>query len=237
MPGKRFREDYLHWALKGEHVLLQSLHLDSTLHFIAGSLLIIVLCLTERSLTVAISKKWAPFQWTRRSRFWSSAWSASLYWLATMLRLAYMLVAMSYNIGLIVVTATALAAGQFLTEYLNTAPQGSRTTSIQRSYHLDDDEPLLGTITPEESPIAPRVQPKRIHTKARSKPDGIFIHPNESNIMRAESIALEMSTRDTELVKSPAPQPTEKLLWEQEHGNKTQGILASTSRMKFPSQA
>ncbi|KAF7981087.1 hypothetical protein HWV62_34781 [Athelia sp. TMB] len=44
--------------------------------------------------------------------------------------------------------------------------------------------------------------------------------------MRAESIALEMSTRDTELIKSPAPQPAENLLWEQGRANKAQGILA-----------
>ncbi|KZP25380.1 hypothetical protein FIBSPDRAFT_950401 [Athelia psychrophila] len=145
---------------------------------------------------------------------------------------------MSYNLGLIAVTVTALAAGQFVIEYLQVIPStSSRSMSLQRSYHLDDDEPLLGVRTPDDSPTPPRVQHKRAATKPKNKPDGIFIHPNESNIIRADTIALEMSsTRDAELVKSPTQAP-EKLPWEQGQANKAQGILASSSRLKFPSQS
>lgn len=104
-----------------------------------------------------------------------------------------------------------------------------------RSYHLDDDEPLLGVRTLEDSPTPPHVQHKRAATKPKNKPDSIFIHPNESNIIRADTIALEMSsTRDADLIKSPT-QASEKLPWDQGQVNKTQGILASSSRMKFPS--
>lgn len=62
-------------------------------------------------------------------------------------------------------------------------------------------EPLLGGRQDEQSfPLTSRSsQPRR----SRSKPDGIFIHPAESNIARADAVAIELGLGgDTERVKS-----------------------------------
>jgi len=96
-----------------------------------------------------------------------------------------MLVAMSYNIGLIAVTATALAAGQFVIEYLDGAPSSPRD-----SYQVN--EPLLGSRdTTEDRPYPP--QQNRLRSK--SKPESIFVHPNQSNVFHAD--ALEMGITGT----------------------------------------
>jgi len=146
-----------------------------------------------------------------------------MYWLVTVLRLAYMLVAMSYNIGLIFVVVTALAAGQFVIEYLDAAP-----SSPPDSYQID--EPLLsGQDTTEDRPYP--AQHKRFRPK---KPEGIFIHPNDSNVYRADAVALEMGiTGGTEYVNG-SNHPRNEDGREHMEGDKTREIPASSSRLKFP---
>jgi len=154
----------------------------------------------------------------------NAIWRATMYWLVTLLRLAYMLVAMSYNIGLIIITVTALAAGQFVIEYLDVVSFPPRD-----SYQFN--EPLLdGQDTAEDRLHLPQ------HNRFRSKtkPEGIFIHPNDSNIFRADAVALEMGiTGDAELAKGNGYSRNEEA---REHGkvsDKAREILASSSRMKF----
>lgn len=72
--------------------------------------------------------------------------------------------------------------------------------------------------------------------RSRSKPENIFIHPDDSNLFRADAVALEMGiTGDTELVKNSS-RPGREESWSRDDGeDRAREILASTSRMKFPS--
>ncbi|KIM88931.1 hypothetical protein PILCRDRAFT_813930 [Piloderma croceum F 1598] len=213
-------EDYLHFSFLGEHVLLESLPLNSFSSFIWGTLLTVSLCLAERSLTFAIAKHWSPFRSTRRSRLVDATWRATMYWLVTMFRLTYMLVAMSYNIGLIVVTATALAAGQFVIEYLDVAQSPSRD-----SYQVN--EPLLGSNDATEDRPYP---PQHNRRRSKTKPGDLFIHPNESNVFRTDEVALEMGiTGDTRLAKGNSYRVNEGAREHEKGGDNAGGVLASSS--------
>jgi len=220
-------EDFLHFSFLGEHVLFEDLPLNSFINFFWGSLLTVLLCLAERSLTFAITKHWNPFPSVCGSRLRKAIWRAVLYWLATVLRLTYMLVAMSYNIGLIFVTATALAAGQLVIEYVE-ASQGSSRDSYQVQ------EPLLATHSATEDLSYPPQHSMDTRPRSKSRPENIFINPNESNIFRADAVALEMGiTGDAELVKANSYSAED---WKRaEEGDKAGEILASSSRQKFPS--
>jgi len=93
------------------------------------------------------------------------------------------LIAMTFNVGVIIVIVTALAAGQFVIEYLDAVPSSPQDSSFIMN------EPLLGgQDTTEGRPYPPQ------HNRFRSKlkPENIFIHPNESNIFRADAVALEL---------------------------------------------
>ncbi|KZT73297.1 hypothetical protein DAEQUDRAFT_662615 [Daedalea quercina L-15889] len=133
-------QDHLHFTFLGEHVLLPSLHLDSLWKFTVASALSIIICLSERSLTYAISKHWGPAS-TRRSRVRNAAWRAFLHWLVTFDRLMYMLIAMTFNIGLIIVVVTTLSFGQFIIELLETPPSPSHHHGQPGS--PETKEPLL----------------------------------------------------------------------------------------------
>jgi len=132
--------DHLHIALFGEHVLFPWLRLDSAWHFIVASIFTAALCLIERALTYAISKNWAPFAWTHRSRFGRAMWKSTLYWVVTFDRLLYMLVAMTFSIGLILVTVTSLSIGQFVIEYLDNHEPGYARNDVETV-----KEPLLSS--------------------------------------------------------------------------------------------
>ncbi|KAH0838105.1 hypothetical protein J3R83DRAFT_6350 [Lanmaoa asiatica] len=85
-------------------------------------------------------------------------------------------------IAIVVIT---LSIGQFAIEYVGYQEQNLETQL---------EEPLLGNSFGRRRPIG------RPHL--RSKPDNIFIHPNESNLARADAVALELGiTGDTELVQ------------------------------------
>ncbi|KAG6335088.1 hypothetical protein ID866_3997 [Astraeus odoratus] len=97
----------------------------------------------------------------------------------------YMLLAMSYHVGIIAVVVISLTVGQFFIEYHN-HPDADSERYVQ--------EPLLG---------AP-VRNRKIRTK--SKPDAIFIHPYESNLARADAAALELGIAgDAEYVQGNIP--------------------------------
>ncbi|KAI0785427.1 hypothetical protein BC629DRAFT_518759 [Irpex lacteus] len=93
-------EDYFHFNLLGELLKISRTR--------------------KRWLTYAINTCWAPFRWTQRTRFRKALWKASLYWTVTLLRLLYMLIAMTYNMWLLLATVTTLAMGQFIIEYIET---------------------------------------------------------------------------------------------------------------------
>ncbi|KII93983.1 hypothetical protein PLICRDRAFT_49975 [Plicaturopsis crispa FD-325 SS-3] len=195
MPMNGAREDYLHFLFRGEHVLTKSLPLDSFAHFFWGSLLTVFLCLSERALTFAIAKRWNPFPSVGRSRARNALWRSALHWVVTLTRLLYMLIAMSYNIGLILVTATAIAGGQFVIEYMDVHEDAPESRSV---YNSKDTEPLL---SPSTASLVPETAPTT-RPRSKSKPDAIFIHPTQSNIARADAVALEMGlSGETERVK------------------------------------
>ncbi|KAI0348225.1 hypothetical protein BDW22DRAFT_1321114 [Trametopsis cervina] len=154
-------EDHLHFELLGEHVLFPSLHLDSASQFIQACILTVVICVAERCLTYAMTTNWSPSRWTKRTRFRKAIWKASLYWMATLLRLLYMLVAMTFSIWLIVLTVTTLAAGQFIIEYLETPDYSSG----RDPEHMK--EPLLATPPPFESSYP--LHPYGVHEHANDE--------------------------------------------------------------------
>ncbi|KAI0931633.1 hypothetical protein AcW2_000478 [Taiwanofungus camphoratus] len=193
--------DHLHFSFLGEHVLFPHLHLDSFRKFTIASLLAVFICATERLLTYAISKHWGPFT-TQRSRFRRALWRACLYWLVTFDRLMYMLIAMTFNVGLIAITVTTLSGGQFIIEYLE-APDARPLE------HENVREPLLSSRDYQAyEPASDSYPPPTGRPRSKSKPDSIFIHPNESNIARADAVAMQLGlSGDTDLVKGNVYRP------------------------------
>ncbi|KAH9829426.1 uncharacterized protein C8Q71DRAFT_718148 [Rhodofomes roseus] len=197
-------QDHLHFAFIGEHVLLPSLHLDSLWKFAVASALSVVICSSERLLTYAISQHWGP-ACTRRSRVRQAAWRAFLHWLVTFDRLMYMLIAMTFSIGLIVVTVTTLSFGQFIIELLQTphspthshgpgSPEYKEPLLPSHSSHYQDREsedphgyadsypPPIPLTLPTRRPVPIRAYSENSHTtrtarsgSTRSKPDGLNI--------------------------------------------------------------
>ncbi|GBE77260.1 hypothetical protein SCP_0101330 [Sparassis crispa] len=191
-------ENHLHLSLLGEHVLFRHLQLDSAWTFILASILTVFICLTERLLTYGLSNRWDPSRSCRSgSRLRILVWRTCLYWVVTFDRLLYMLIAMTFNLGLIIITATSLSAGQFVIEYLNTP-----------AAHPPDPEnvkePLLSDCY--EPPTRRESYPPPVNTtgrpRSKSKPESIFIHPSESNIARADVAAMQLGlSGDTDIVK------------------------------------
>ncbi|KAI1793055.1 hypothetical protein LXA43DRAFT_1092970 [Ganoderma leucocontextum] len=190
-------EDHLHWGYLGEHVLVAGLHLDSSWSFFLASLLTIFICASERTLTYVISKKWHPWSSRRRSRIGLAMWRTALYWVVTFERLLYMLIGMTFSFGLILVAVTTLAAGQFVIEFLDL---GERPRSDNENANVK--EPLLSS-SEETYALEASYPPSRGNrARSRSKPESIFIHPNHSNIARADAAAVQLGlVSDTDLVK------------------------------------
>ncbi|OBZ79643.1 hypothetical protein A0H81_01362 [Grifola frondosa] len=94
-----------------------------------------------------------------------------------------MLIAMTFNIGLIVVAVTTLSAGQFAIELLD-------SPSPRIPDHENIKEPLLRSSTDDRTAVESYPLPAR--PRSRSKPQAIFIHPNESNIARADAVAEQL---------------------------------------------
>ncbi|KAG7452221.1 uncharacterized protein BT62DRAFT_290160 [Guyanagaster necrorhizus] len=158
-------QDFLHWSLKGSHVLFSGIYLDSLVKFLMGSVLTIVVCFAERNI-----------------RWRHAFWKALLYGIATLLRLAYMLIAMSFHVGLILVLVGTLSIAQFFIEYQNIPKHLSQEKD---SYSLVE-EPLLYNDAHVSS------TPTHSRPRSKSKPDHIFIHPTQSNLARADAAAFEM---------------------------------------------
>jgi len=161
-------EPGLHWSFRGEHVLIPSLRLHSFATFLIASIFTIGVCIAERCVTRLLEKRWNPF--ARCSQWQKVAWRAALYWLAVFMRLNYMLIAMTFHLGLILVIVTTLAIAQFFIDF-SWRPR----TDLD---HIGSQGSLTHIIT--------------TRPRSRSKPDAIFIHPTESNLARADAAALEL---------------------------------------------
>lgn len=195
--------------------LMAALTPTSEVGLLALCLPSVLLCLTERWLTFAYDRRWTPFRHDAR---WSVAlWRTVLYWVLTLFRLVYMIVAMAtltistgYAITLILVLVTSLAAGQFFIELRND------------SEHERENYNLLST----SSPMIRR-------PRAKSKPDAIFIHPTQSNLARADARALELGLADeTDHVARPAS-PSAHHAGSWGHG---QGRAAARAMLSHPSR-
>ncbi|KAJ7361002.1 hypothetical protein DFH08DRAFT_951627 [Mycena albidolilacea] len=144
--------DTLHWSSQGTHVLFSFIQIDYFGGFVLGALFTTVLCLLERLITYTFETRWAPAS-IRRVRAANALWRAALYWVLAMLRLAYMLIAMTLNAGLILIAVTTLALGQLCIE-LRTPPRGG-----DRDYASLEGAPMY-TLADRED--------------AESKPEGRF---------------------------------------------------------------
>lgn len=191
--------DYLHSSLNGEHALFPALRLSSFGTFIIAAVFSASICLTERSLTFALSQHWAPFRTVRQSRVHNALWRAGLYALATLLRLLYMLLSMTFHIWLILVIVFSLTFGQFLIEYYE-QPHDYSPLATTHHHHRNTYNVTLPTTS--QSPPSPRIMlPKARGNKV--KPAGLFIHPNNSNLARADAAAVELGLhRSTERVEA-----------------------------------
>jgi len=195
-------ELHLHWSFNNEHILLPFLILDSFANFLAAAIVVAAICLSERLFSFIHDVDWVPRR-LRYSRLSSALWRTGVYYFTTFLRLCYMLVAMSCHLGLILIIVTTLSLAQF---FIELRKQPKSPLSLLRNmgdpaHHMHDSvsQPLL-----DQDEEGRQYPPKSVHTRprSRSKPDAIFIHPTESNIARADAVALEMGLAgDTELVK------------------------------------
>ncbi|KAH9033046.1 hypothetical protein EDB84DRAFT_1270378 [Lactarius hengduanensis] len=213
-------EDYLHTSFYGEHVLFPGLRLNSLGAFICAAFLAAALCLLERSLTFALSRHWWPFRAVRQSRTRRALWRAGLYAVATLLRLLYMLLSMTFHVWLILIIVFSLAAGQFFIEYFEQPHD-----SDPRRYVARPTLPFPQRKAPGPScsacHIALSSSPPSTMRKARSraKPAGLFIHPNESNLARADAVAVELGLHgSTEHARASSDSDGDGLTWERGHG-------------------
>ncbi|KAI0066496.1 hypothetical protein BV25DRAFT_1796898 [Artomyces pyxidatus] len=218
-------EDRLHTSFIGEHVLFTGLRLTSLGSFLSAAVLTIILCSAERrALTFALARQWNPWRVIRRSRLRTALWRTGLYWVVTLLRLLYMLISMTFHVWLIAVIVTSLSVGQFIIECLDQP----HSPGVRDSYRLH--EPLLSPTSPIPSDKPYTARPR---AKSKSKPAHIFIHPNESNIARADAVAVEMGLHgSTDRVKSHMyPEDAAETPWQQGKGRDLAREMMGGSRI------
>jgi hypothetical protein len=120
----------------------------------------------------------------------SALWRTGLYSLATLLRLLYMLLSMTFHVWLILVIVLSLTAGQFIIEYYEQPHDHSPTHQNVYNRH---------NVALPISRSPPRMRKAR---GGKVKPAGLFIHPNNSNLARADAVAVELGLhRSTERVE------------------------------------
>lgn len=199
---------HLHWNFSGEHVLVPFIVLTGFPSFLLAALLIVAICVTERIITSYID---AGYPVELSSSRWRTALRRSLlFWIAVVLRLFYMLIAMTFSIPLILTVATTLALTQFILELRSKPKSGLHSThdytavDIRRDHDHDLNDSFLslrngdggGTSASSTFVALESVSttPKATITRPRSKskPDDIFIHPAESNIARADVLAMQL---------------------------------------------
>ncbi|KIJ54231.1 hypothetical protein M422DRAFT_25171 [Sphaerobolus stellatus SS14] len=146
--------DILHFDFHGEHVLISGLRLSSWYHFIITSVLAVALCALEKYLSFLLSPKSKVFR-HQRSPLRNALMRAGVYWAVTLIRLLYMLLAMTFHVGLIIVVVTTLTAGQFVIDFIET-PHHETKQAIEI-----EDIPLLRRVrldSPSEYQELPQSQ-------------------------------------------------------------------------------
>lgn len=101
-----------------------------------------------------------------------------------------------------------------------------------KPHHADLEhykEPLLASGEYEQPAEADTYPPISSRPRSRSKPAGIFIHPAESNLARADAVAVQLGlSGDTELVKANE-YPADEEPWELGKGKDVARALLSRS--------
>jgi len=204
-------EDYLHSTYLGEHILFPSVRLTSFGTFVSAAALSATICLTERSLTFALSRHWIPFRTIRHSRVHSALWRAALYALATLLRLLYMLLSMTFHVWLILIIVLSLALGQFFIEFYEHAHSPDHRNG---AYRLS---------------LSPPPRRRRRGSRCKPKPTGLFIHPSNSNLARADAVAVELglhsSTERVKTVRTSCDSDDDGKMWERDRARDTARAL------------
>ncbi|KAJ3895138.1 copper transporter [Lentinula edodes] len=200
--GSAYEEDHvLHMSFRGTHILLPGLRLSSFGSFTAASLFVIVICFSERFLSFISEQEWRP-PFVARSRWQNAFWKTALYWVITLLRLLYMLCAMSFHFGLLLVIVTSLAVAHLLIEVrkdIQSSDTRGAYSSIEQPFHDDTPDHHL---------------PSSVRLRSKSKPNSIFIHPQHSNLARADAAALQLGLGGpTERVSGSVYQLKEEASW------------------------
>ncbi|KAG6380966.1 exonuclease V a 5' deoxyribonuclease-domain-containing protein [Boletus reticuloceps] len=196
--------DYLHVDLLGEHILFRSLRLQSLGSFIPAS--IVITTVSEYGAVLAVCDCSLE-----KLSVWICHLSTITIYAHSDVKPARVRASnvvrnstMTVPPRAIAIVVIMLSLGQFTIEYaeyqepnletqyvLATTWRFDRKVTVHR---VELEEPLLGTSFGRRRPTG--------RFRARSKPDNIFIHPNESNLARADAVALELGIAgDTELVQ------------------------------------
>ncbi|CAE6438873.1 unnamed protein product [Rhizoctonia solani] len=118
-----------HTKFDGSAFIFPSLRITSWPTFAAACFITSAICLSERYLTYLISTKRTPFQSHRPAAI--ALFRSAMYWVVSFERLIYMLIAMSFHLGLILATVTSLSIGQFFIEL----QEAKSSTTATESYH------------------------------------------------------------------------------------------------------
>lgn len=125
-----------------------------------------------------------------------------------------MLIAMTFHIGLILVIVTTLATSQFFIELV--------------CYSRTD----MDHLTDSQETLLERTHILAARPRSRSKPDAIVIHPAESNLARADAVALELGlSGNTERVHGNR-YDREEAAWLPGAGQNAARVLLGSARRK-----
>ncbi|KAJ7194669.1 copper transporter [Mycena pura] len=217
--------DTLHWSFNGSHVLFSFIQLDSSRGFVFGALLTAAICACERLLAYAFEHQWGSAR-IRRSRFSNALWRTGMYSILTSLRLAYMFIAMTMHIGLILIAVTTLALGQFFVELQmppTDRPSSRECDPSPRPCHCSYT-PLGATRSSYEDFRNSTIQ------RLRSNPNSDDIL--HSNFARADSAADRGLTGGAERLQAMSyPAQRETAAWEAGTGpDAARSLLGNTKR-------
>ncbi|KAG9126154.1 hypothetical protein FRC07_004673 [Ceratobasidium sp. 392] len=140
---------YFHFGFDGSSFMIPSLRITSWPTFFVACLITAAICLTERYLTYLISTKWTPIK--RRGPLALSLWRSAMYWIVTLERLIYMLIAMTFHAGLILVIVTSLSVGQFFIEFQELKESSGSSSSEMENDPYTDPPSSLFPFTPAHS--------------------------------------------------------------------------------------
>ncbi|CAE6445731.1 unnamed protein product [Rhizoctonia solani] len=188
-----------HTKFDGSAFIFQSLRITSWPTFAAACFITSAICLSERYLTYLMSTKRTPFQSQRPAVV--ALFRSAMYWVVTFERLVYMLIAMSFHLGLILATVTSLSIGQFFIEL----QEAKSSTGSTESYHplrdsVDlDNEPYtdpptsLFPFTPNSRAGQPEVTQLRTPVAETNTSQPSLLTPHYRAPPR-KAVAFELST-------------------------------------------